>query len=177
MTDANLVRVLQAQLHTDKKRRVGLINYHVVAQAGDSIRRRIDELIAEGYSIAIVDALSKHDLDRVGEALGKSRLLTASSGLGGSLPRNWGFSPATRVNLPPTQGRKAILAGSCSVATNAQVQRFIRDGGAAYVMKPMQLATSRESVIAKVLAWADSFWGQREERAFARLLYSGSRSR
>jgi uncharacterized protein YgbK (DUF1537 family) len=118
----------------------------------------MDELAAEGYAIAIVDALSKEDLDRLGEALRNASLLTASSGLGDSLPRNWGFSPSTRVSLPPARGRKAILAGSCSVATNAQVQRFIHDGGEAYALEPLRLAADIELQIARVLAWADACW-------------------
>ena len=144
MTDANLVRVLQAQLNPGKGRKVGLVDYRTVAQSAEAIRKRMDELQAEGIAIAIVDALSKEDLDRLGEALRDSLFLTASSGLGDSLPRNWGFTPSTRVSLPPARGQKAILAGSCSVATNAQVQRFIREGGEAYALDPLRLAADIE---------------------------------
>ena len=94
MTDANLVRVLQAQLNPGKGRKVGLVDYRAVAQSAEAIRKRMDELQAEGIAIAIVDALSKEDLDRLGEALRDSPFLTASSGLGESLPRNWGFTPS-----------------------------------------------------------------------------------
>ena len=170
MTDANLVRVLQAQLNPGKGRRVGLVDYRTAAQSAEAIRQRMDELAAEGYAIAIVDALSKEDLDRLGEALRNASLLTASSGLGDSLPRNWGFSPSTRVSLPPARGRKAILAGSCSVATNAQVQRFIRDGGEAYALEPLRLAADIELQIARVLAWADACW--RGEGDLPLLVYS-----
>ncbi len=170
MTDANLVRVLQAQLQKNKGLRVGLIDYRVVAQSAEAIRRRIAELQAEGISIAIVDALSKQDLDRLGEALRDAPFLTASSGLGESLPRNWGFSPSTRVSLPPAQGRKAILAGSCSVATNAQVQRFIQDGGTAYALHPIRLATNLEAELAQVLQWADAAWSSEGDKPL--LVYS-----
>ncbi len=44
------------------------------------------ELQAEGFKIAIVDALSQEDLDRLGEALQTEPFLTASSGLASSLP-------------------------------------------------------------------------------------------
>jgi 3-dehydrotetronate 4-kinase len=168
MTDANLVRVLQAQLDAGKARKVGLLDYRTVAQSAEVIRRRMDELKSEGIAIAIVDALNNEDLDRLGEALGDSPFLTASSGLGLSLPRNWGFSPSNRVSLPPARGHKAILAGSCSVATNSQVQRFIREGGAAYALQPMRLAADIEVEIARVLAWADANW--RSEAAL--LVYS-----
>jgi 3-dehydrotetronate 4-kinase len=158
MTDANLVRVLQAQLDPGKGRRVGLIDHRSVAQSAEGIRRRMDELKAEGIAIAIADALNDEDLDRLGEAVKDLLFLTASSGLGGKLPRNWGFSPSNRVSLPPARGHKAILAGSCSVATNAQVQRFIREGGSAYALQPIPLAADIEIQIARVLVWADACW-------------------
>ncbi len=106
MTDANLVRVLQAQLNPNKGRKVGLVDYRTVAQSAEVIRKRMDELQAEGIAIAIVDALSQEDLDRLGEALRDSLFLTAGSGLGESLPRNWGFTPSTRVSLPPARGQR-----------------------------------------------------------------------
>jgi uncharacterized protein YgbK (DUF1537 family) len=170
MTDANLVRVLQAQLNPAKGHKVGLVDYRAVARSAEAIRKRMDELRAEGVAIAIVDALTKDDLDRLGEALRDSLFLTASSGLGDSLPRNWGFTPSTRVSLPPARGQKAILAGSCSVATNGQVQRFIRDGGEAYALDLLRLAADIELEIARVLAWADACW--RSEAALPLLVYS-----
>ena len=54
MTDSNLVRVLQAQC----TRRVGSIDYRVVARGAAAIRARIGELRAHGVGIAIVDAIS-----------------------------------------------------------------------------------------------------------------------
>jgi uncharacterized protein YgbK (DUF1537 family) len=74
------------------------------------------------------------------------------------------------VSLPPARGQKAILAGSCSVATNGQVQRFIRDGGEAYALDPLRLAADSELEIARVLAWADACW--RSETALPLLVYS-----
>jgi uncharacterized protein YgbK (DUF1537 family) len=164
MTDANLVRVLQAQLNPGKGRKVGLIDYRTVAQSAEAIQTRINELKAEGIAIAIVDALSDEDLGRLGEALRNSSFLTAGSGLGGSLPRNWGFSPQNQANLPP------ILAGSCSVATNAQVRNFVRNGGEAYALQPAHLAADLEMQIAEVLAWADACW--RTEAGLPLLVYS-----
>jgi 3-dehydrotetronate 4-kinase len=169
MTDANLVRVLQAQLDRSKGRKVGLIDYRSVSQSGQAIQQRMRELEDKGYAMAIVDALNDEDLGRLGEALRGAPFLTAGSGLGNSLPRNWGFEPTNRADLPPARGRKAILAGSCSVATNAQVQRFIRDGNEAYALRPAQGA-DLELQIAQVLSWADACW--RSEAGLPLLVYS-----
>jgi len=163
MTDANLVRVLQAQIDPGKGRRVGLIDYRTVSQSAEAIRERMQQLEAQGIGIAIVDALDDEDLGRLGEALRDARLLTAGSGLGSSLPRNWGFSPGREESLPPARGLKAILSGSCSTATNAQVRNFVHEGGEACALEPKRLAADFDLHIAQVLEWADACWrGQAE---------------
>src|SRR3954447_23780739 len=58
MTDANLVRVLQAQT----QRKVGLVAHEAVAQGAAAIAKRFDALRADGVGIAIVDAISDADL-------------------------------------------------------------------------------------------------------------------
>src|SRR5580700_7454083 len=58
MTDANLVRVLQAQLNPGKGRKVGLIDYRPVAQSAQAIQQRMHELQDKGIAVAIVDALN-----------------------------------------------------------------------------------------------------------------------
>jgi uncharacterized protein YgbK (DUF1537 family) len=170
MTDANLVRVLQPQLDPGKGRRVGLIDYRTVARSAEAIRRRMHELEVQGITIAIVDALNDHDLGRLGEALSGSAFFTAGSGLGDSLPRNWGFIPGSRESLPPARGLKAILSGSCSTATNSQVRHFIRDGGEAFALQPSRLAADFALHIAQVLDWADACW--RSEAELPLLVYS-----
>ncbi len=170
MTDANLVRWLQAQLSPQENRRVGLIDYRTVTQSAEAIRERMDELQAEGTAIAIVDALNLGDLDRLGEALQGEPFLTASSGLAESLPRNWGFRPSGKVSLPPARGRKAILAGSCSVATQAQVRHFLADGGAGFALDPLQIAVDLPAQVKRALAWADDCWAHQADRPL--LVYS-----
>ena len=56
MTDASLVRVMQAQLDAARGRRVGLIDYRCVAQGAAAITARIAALSAEGVTLAVVDA-------------------------------------------------------------------------------------------------------------------------
>lgn len=156
MTDANLVRVLQAQV----KRKVGLIDYVVVARGAKAILRRIAELEREGVSIAIVDAISDENLRRLGPALKDFALVTAGSGVAIGLPGNWGIAPAARAaQLPPAAGGAAVLSGSCSTATRAQVQAFAASGAPALALDPLAFS-SAESAIAEALRWADSALSQ-----------------
>ncbi|QVQ25841.1 3-oxo-tetronate kinase [Achromobacter deleyi] len=149
MTDPNLVRVLAAQT----SRRVGLIDYGVVARGSDAIRARIQELKAQGIEIAIVDAVSNEDLLALGPALRGMPLVTAGSGVAIGLPGNWGLSSASAASTARAQGLQAVVAGSCSTATNGQVAAFIESGRPALALDPMKLAAG-EDVVGQALAWA-----------------------
>ncbi len=152
MTDSSLVRVLQAQT----TRRVGLIDHRTVAQGAAAIRERIAVLRAEGVAMAIVDAVSNADLLAMGPAFSGLPLLTAGSGVAIGLPQNFGIQAGGgAARLPVAQGRRAIVSGSCSVATNAQVADFMARGGAALAVDPLQLADGID-VAGQALAWADA---------------------
>ena len=150
MTDPNLVRVLQAQC----TRKVGLVDYAVVARGAAAIEERIAQLKAEGVSIAIVDAVSNDDLLRMGPALAKMPLVTAGSGVAIGLPANFGLAPSSQASaLPRAGGKSAVVSGSCSLATNRQVLDFIQRGGAALAIDPLRIAAGVD-VASEVLAWA-----------------------
>jgi 3-dehydrotetronate 4-kinase len=151
MTDANLVRVMQAQ----SRGRVGLIEHAVVRGGADSIRARIEQLRGAGVRFAIVDAVADADLLALGAALRDAPLVVAGSGVAIGLPQNHGLAARPEAAaLPEAGGLRAIVSGSCSVATQAQVADFIACDGAARALDPLQLAQDRERAIADVLAWA-----------------------
>jgi uncharacterized protein YgbK (DUF1537 family) len=149
MTDANLVRVLQAQA----KRKVGLIDYATVANGPHAIGRRIAELRSQGVGIAIVDAISDEDLHRLGPALHDLALVTAGSGVAIGLAKNWGIAATPKAaQLPEARGPGAIVSGSCSTATLGQVRAFREAGGEALALDPMQLARGTGEA---AIAWAE----------------------
>jgi uncharacterized protein YgbK (DUF1537 family) len=150
MHDANLVRVLQAQC----RRRVGLVAHRTVAQGTAAICARLAALEAEGVGVAIVDAVDDDDLVRLGAAVADRPLVTAGSGLAIGLPANFGLAPSDRAAaLPPPRGRRAIVAGSCSQATQRQVRAFVGGGGLAFAVDPERLARGGD-VAAEALAWS-----------------------
>ena len=159
MTDANLVRVLQSQC----RRKVGLIDYKVVAQGPEAIQTRIDQLRAEGVSLAVVDAVSNDDLMRLGPALKGLPLVTAGSGVAIGLPANFGIAPSNTASaLPPAAGFQAVVSGSCSLATNRQVVSFVQTGHPALAIDPLKLdaADGGAATVAQVLAWAQPLLAQ-----------------
>ena len=153
MTDANLVRVLQRQC----RRAVGLVDYRVVARGHQAIRERFDALRADGVAIGVVDAISNDDLMRLGPALAGMPLVTAGSGVAIALPRNFGIEPSNAASvLPPATGARAVIAGSCSAATQRQVRGFIESGcGEAYPIDPLELGAGVD-VAGQALAWCET---------------------
>jgi uncharacterized protein YgbK (DUF1537 family) len=163
MTDANLVRVMQAQCRS----KVGLVPWDVVRRGGDAIRARIAELQAQGVRFGIVDAITNDDLVALGAAVADAPLVVAGSGVAIALPRNHGIEPSERAaELPPASGYAAIVSGSCSVATNAQVAEFRHGGGSAYAVDPMRIAAG-DDVAAEALEWAKPRLGKQPVLVYA----------
>ncbi len=162
MTDANLVRVLQAQLDPARGRRVGLIDHRCVARGAEAVRERIGSLQAEGVTLAIADAVTDADLLTLAAAAAALPLVVAGSGLAIGIPALRGLSASSSAaRLAAPAGARAIVSGSCSAATNAQVAAFIAGGsaagtsigGAAFAIDPLALAQGRD-LVAEALAWA-----------------------
>jgi len=171
MTDSNLVRFLGQQIYGDKQRKVGLIDYRSVSKSADAINERICSLCSTGISVAIADSISNDDLHRIAEALRDHQFVTAGSGLAIGLPAQWGIKPTPEsARLPAASGRKAIISGSCSVATNAQVGHFILAGGKARALDPFDLAADSGDQVEKAVQWAEAEWNRNPAQPL--LMYS-----
>lgn len=155
MTDANLVRVLQQQV----KGKVGLVEADTVAQGPQAIRARFGVLRQKGRNLAVVDALSDDDLMAIGAACADMPLVTAGSGIALGLPQNFrhaGLLADTAVAeaLPAAGGLRAVVSGSCSIATQGQVAAM-RKRHPAFRVDPFDLARGRD-VVGEALAWAEN---------------------
>jgi uncharacterized protein YgbK (DUF1537 family) len=127
MTDANLVRWLQPQC----REAVGAVGWPIVAQGAEAVRGALADRAANGAVLVITDAIADADLLVLGEAAADAPLMTGGSGIALGLPRNFirrGLAKGGSVQGRPIQGAEAILAGSCSRATLAQIARHERDG-------------------------------------------------
>jgi uncharacterized protein YgbK (DUF1537 family) len=155
MTDPDLVRVLQRQT----KSRVGLIRYDTVTKGAEAIRARIEELKEDGVRLAIADAMSDADLFTLGKACRDLMLVTGGSGIALGLPQN--FHSADLLvyaghadDLPKIDGKAVVLAGSASMATNAQVAEW-RASRPSFRIDPMTLSRG-ESVVENAVQFARS---------------------
>ncbi|MDP1691933.1 MAG: four-carbon acid sugar kinase family protein [Burkholderiaceae bacterium] len=156
MTDANLVRWLQAQTALQ----VGLLRRDAVAAGVDAVASRIAALRTANVRIAIADAIDNADLRTLGAACADLPLLIAGSGLALGLPaayvaRGWMLPDAQAAPLPAVGGHAAVLSGSCSTASNAQVAHWLQSGRPALPIDALQLAAGAP-VAAQALAWAEA---------------------
>jgi uncharacterized protein YgbK (DUF1537 family) len=154
MRDSNLVAVLGRQT----RGKVGLLPYHVVEQGRAAVGAALEGAAAQGERFVIADALTDTHLVELGAALADQPLITGGSGLALGLPaayRERGLvarhRKERRPEVPP--GRAAILAGSCSAATRAQVAAAEQAGHPALRLRPQELANGRQTVSAS-LEWA-----------------------
>jgi uncharacterized protein YgbK (DUF1537 family) len=160
MRDPSLVRVLQCQ----SRGRVGLVQHRTVAQGAAAIRAAFADLQGQGLRHAIVDAIADHDLEAIGEAAADLPLITGGSGIALGLPANFrrqgllgegGGADA----LPSVGGAAAVLSGSCSEATQAQVT-YMRERAPAFSIDPLA-AADRDDLAEEALAWATPRLGER----------------
>ena len=152
MTDANLVRFLGKQT----KNQVGLVAFEDVAKGPSAIRGRFEQLTSTGHRIAIVDAVNDEQLSSIGEASKDLKLITGGSGVALGLPENFRRSGQLQVDDGYHQwratGRAAVLSGSCSAMTRAQVDA-VKKIWPCYCLDPVALTTGKDRAIEQILSW------------------------
>ena len=155
MHDANLVRVLARQ----SKGAVGLVDLATVAAGPAAVAARLENLHAQGFTTAIADAISEHDLEALGAVALQARISTGASGLGLGLARalvKSGQVPlqagTTDDAIRPVGGLSAIVAGSCSRATLEQLEIAERSMPVLRLDPEKLLGGSDE--VAAALSWA-----------------------
>jgi len=153
MRDSNLRRVLSRQT----PHKVGLVRLDTVNRGAEAVRSDLARLRGDRCRHAILDAVRDEDLFTLGEALSDCLLVTGGSGIALGLPDNFrragllqGAQQADR--LPPALGASAVISGSCSTATLAQVA-FMRRSNSVFDIDPLALAAG-EPVVERALRWA-----------------------
>jgi 3-dehydrotetronate 4-kinase len=155
MTNPNLVQVLQQQV----KGRVGLVQQATVNKGEAAIRERFAGLKTESCNLAVVDAICDADLMAIGAACADMPLVTAGSGIALGLPQNFRRAgllgdAAAADTLPASGGLRAVVSGSCSIATQGQVAAM-RARHPSFQVVPLDLASGKD-VAGAALDWAKS---------------------
>ncbi|MDE0809410.1 MAG: hypothetical protein OSB69_08780, partial [Alphaproteobacteria bacterium] len=153
MTDSNLVGVIGRQTRRD----VGLIQHNQIEQGAAAITAAMAALMADGKSIAIVDAVDDAQLTVIGEALTGLKLITGGSGIALGLPANYRKAGLVGENsgadqVSPVAGLALVLSGSCSAATLAQVAAFATSHPT-LPLDPLEIAND-PGAIDRAIDWA-----------------------
>lgn len=156
MTDANIVRVLSAQTQS----RVGLIRYDTIIQGIEAIRQQIAEFRDLDVRMAVTDTTSNRDLLTLGESVSDLKLVTGGSGLALGL-RPDTVNAASNLAFSIPIGKRAILAGSCSKATLAQIEHAKAEYPS-FQLRPFDLHHDFTGVLNKALCWAREHLSQNE---------------
>jgi uncharacterized protein YgbK (DUF1537 family) len=101
----------------------------------------------------VIDAIRDADLHAIGRAAAGLKLVTGGSGIALGLPSNLlGGTRDSRSDWVGSAGMAAILSGSCSKMTQAQVKRYA-SGAPALEVTPAALMTGTMTAAAAA-AWA-----------------------
>lgn len=151
MTDSNLVRFLGKQC----RGQVGLLALQEVEDGVEAIARAIAREKDAGRKILIADAISDSHIRTIAQAAARMRLVTGGAALGGALCTQQASAGGGKESpeLSRAAGRVALLSGSCSAATLAQV-RNVKDMVPSRILDPLRLMEMGKSEIAAALDWA-----------------------
>ncbi len=153
MTDSNLVRVLSRQSQYS----VGSITHLDIESGISQIRHSLERQREQGIRHFILDSMRDEHLMLLGEAFADSKLITGGSGMAMGLPKNFldsGTMSGIKQNRHGTfDGKCAVISGSCSEMTRAQVEHF-KENHPSFYVDPLQLVSS-DHVISEIVAWAD----------------------
>ena len=130
MTDPDLRRWLARQTRLG----VGHVPLATVAQGPEAVRKALEAEAAAGRPLAVVDAVADADLRAIGAAAKGLALLVGGSGIALGLPASFGATGGGS-DWRAASGPGAVLSGSCSAATRAQVARY-RDRAPALGIDP-----------------------------------------
>ncbi len=117
MTDPDIRRWLGRQTRLG----IGHVGLPTVLEGSAAIRAALD---AAGETLVVVDATRDTDLLAIGAAADGLPLVTGGSGIALGLPENFrrrGLLVGGQGGWSGTEGRAAILSGSCSIATREQI--------------------------------------------------------
>lgn len=123
MTDPDIRRWLRHQSALP----VGHVSFSDVRRGAQAIGEALTRQQTQGSTLVVVDAVQDEDLIAIGEAAADLPLITGGSGVALGLPENFrrkGLIGNRDVQWNAIEGPGAVLSGSCSRATRAQVAHY-----------------------------------------------------
>jgi uncharacterized protein YgbK (DUF1537 family) len=124
MQDAKPIRVFGTQTSS----KVGEIHYELIEKGPEAVKAQLAKLKDSGCRYAVVDALNESHLTCIAQATTDLRVFTGGSGLAEAIAREWKHNSVSTDSAQEAgrrePGRTVIFSGSCSTATQLQVERY-----------------------------------------------------
>jgi len=124
MTDSNISRIMESQ----SAGRAENLCLDVLEKGADAVRDFLAESVKKGFRYVVMDALSQEHLDVIAQAVSDMPLVTGGSGLAAGLARidpfYAGKAEKASSSGRPKAAKTIIFSGSCSEATNRQVNEY-----------------------------------------------------
>ncbi|ASO20318.1 uncharacterized protein YgbK (DUF1537 family) [Actinoalloteichus hoggarensis] len=157
MTESRVRLLLEPQT----RHAVGEVFHQTVRRGPDALRAALDAEFADGGPLVVVDAIDDADLRVIAEATRDLPLITGGSGLALGLgTATSADAPVERAELiPVVGGHRAVLAGSASAATRAQVAHA-RNRLPWWKLDLEALRTDLDAEVAAVVEWARARWAE-----------------
>ena len=154
MHDPDLVRVLGRQ----SRQRIGRLPFAAVEAGATAVAECLAAREAEGYGAVIADALTDGHLDMLGQSASRQGFSVGGSGLGAgiarALVRAGTIQPEEGDALaPPRRTGGAVLCGSCSAATLAQINAAQESGMPVMRLDAMRIPGEAQALRAEVRDW------------------------
>ena len=141
MRQSCLVSLMSGQT----KNTVDLIPWSIVNQGAEAIQRSAQKLSSHGCTYMVVDALQDEDLMSIGQSVKAHKLITGGSGVAIGLPQNYRdqglIENAEASTMPEVFGKTLVIAGSCSMATRAQINH-VKNKWPIYKVDPVSVIRS-----------------------------------
>ncbi|MFF5251004.1 3-oxo-tetronate kinase [Streptomyces leeuwenhoekii] len=150
MTDSALVRLLSAQT----RHPVGLVDWTTVRRGVEAVRDAVLAHQRAGVRHVVADALTDDDLAVLGAAVLELPVVAGAAGLAEGLGHAYPSTGPAAAEPAPSQGRAAVLAGSCSARTLEQIAQFYAAGLPSLHLDVLAAASGRD-VTGEALAWYD----------------------
>ena len=149
MRDSSVPRLLAAQ----SQQSVGRLPLQVIRQGPSRVTGLLDEAVAASTQYIIADAITDEDLQTVAQAASSHSLSAGSAGLIGAIARGRAATPTSTpaIALP---SRAAVVAGSCSKATLAQIAAF-KEADLPWFELDVLGTPDAETLAETALAWFD----------------------
>ncbi|MFC8569766.1 3-oxo-tetronate kinase [Streptomyces sp. NPDC057245] len=151
MTDSSLPRLLSAQT----RHRVAVIDRPTVRRGADAVREALLAHEQAGVRHVIADALTDEDLAVLGAATLELPVVAGAAGLAEGIGHACPTAGPVTAEPRPSEGRAAVLAGSCSARTLEQTAQFHAAGLPSLNLDVLAAAAGRD-VTGEALAWYEA---------------------